>query len=85
MKKTDLLRGENGSSLWARTSAYSADGATDGLAEVDIATGGNLAGEEIAWKSPCTPRGLPEREREDGVCFSSENGGNGVKLLGDNG
>ncbi len=33
----------------------------DGLAEVDIAAGGNLAGEEIALKSPCAPRESPER------------------------
>ncbi len=63
MEKTDLMCGEKGSNRWARTSAYSADGATDGLAEVDIPAGGNLAGGEIAWKSPCAPRGSPERER----------------------
>jgi hypothetical protein len=35
------------------------------LAEVDIAAGGNLVGEEIAWKSPCAPSGSPKREKEE--------------------
>ena len=50
---------------WAHTSAYSTDGVADGLAEVDIAAGGNLDGEEIAWKSLCASRGSPERERTE--------------------
>jgi hypothetical protein len=39
-----------------------------------------LAGEEIAL---CT-EGIAG-EREDRVCFGGENGGNGVRFLGDNG
>ena len=49
-KKTDLKRRKR-SSRWVLTSAYSDDGAADGLAEVDIATGGDLTGDGIALKS----------------------------------
>ena len=34
------------------TSAYSANGAADRLAEVDITAGGDLAGDGIVLKSP---------------------------------
>jgi hypothetical protein len=63
MKKSWSTARKKGSSRWAHTSAYSADDATDGLAEVDIAAGGILAEEEIALESPCAPRGSPEREK----------------------
>ncbi len=52
----------------------------DGLVEVDIAAGGNLAGEGIALRT----EGIAG-EREDGVCFDGENGGNSVRFLGGNG
>ena len=42
---------------------YLADGAIDGLAEVDIATDGDLARREIALGSCGAPRGSPEREK----------------------
>ena len=69
-----------GCSQWIHTSAYSADGVADGLvggaadgpAEVDIAADGDLA------------EGNRRREREDGICLSSENGSHGVKSLGGN-
>ncbi len=54
----------------------------DGLAEDDIFAGGSLAGGEIASKSPCAPRGSPEKEKMR-FGLSGENGSNGVKFLGD--
>ncbi len=54
------------------------------MAEVDIATGGNLAGDEVAWRSPYASEESPERERIK-FGFSGENGGNSVKFLGGNG
>jgi hypothetical protein len=56
IKKKDLADG-------AHTSAYSVDGVEDGLAEVDIAADGSLAGGRIALRSPCAPRGSPEEEK----------------------
>ena len=35
----------------------------DGLAEVDIAAGGDLAGDEVAWGSPCASEKSPEKKR----------------------
>ncbi len=58
------MKGE-GSSRWKLTSAYSAEDAADGLADVDIATGEKLAREEIVWESLRAPRGSPERERTE--------------------
>jgi hypothetical protein len=63
MEKIDLLCQEKGSSRWELTSAYSVDDAADGLAKVDITVGGDLAGGQIAWESPCIPR---DRRRERG-------------------
>uniref|UniRef100_I1QXH9 Uncharacterized protein n=1 Tax=Oryza glaberrima TaxID=4538 RepID=I1QXH9_ORYGL len=66
------------------TSAYSADGAVEGLVDDDIVAGGDLVGNEIAWGSPCASGRSPERERaklvsvvkteEDSVRFLEGNG-----------
>jgi hypothetical protein len=43
----------------------------------------DLAGGEVALRSPGAPRGLPDRE--DKVGLSGENGANGMEFLGDDG
>ena len=65
------------------TSAYSADGAADGLAEVDIVAGGDLAGGEVAWGSPCVSEESPEREKAE-FRLSGENGSHGVRFIENN-
>ncbi len=82
-KGKPICCGRRRSSRWVLTSVYSADGAMDGLAEDDISAGGSLAGGEIASKSPCAPRGSPEKENMR-FGLSGENGSNSVKFLGDN-
>ena len=53
----------------------------DGLAEDDIAAGGDLVGDGITWGSPCASEELPERERAK---FTSavKTEENGVSFLG---
>jgi hypothetical protein len=49
--------------------------------EDDIAAGGDLAGDEVAWKSLFASEESPEREKAV-FRLSGENGSNGVRFLG---
>jgi hypothetical protein len=74
---------KEGSSRLELTSAYSVVGAPEGLAEEDIAAGGDLVERNRQGVTFASEKS-PER-KGDWICLSGGNGSYGVRFLGGDG